>query len=358
MSGRLIALCTVLALGIFIFDLNIQLGFAGGVTYVVLVLLSLFSPQIGLGYLMAVTGSVLTVAGYFLSPPGGVVWVVLLNRGLALAVIWTTAILVHRYRLAVETTKIAEEALRRKEIDTEFSKLNVEHQRIVQIEKLSALGLMIGEIAHQINNPMVGVVNMAQLALRDGDQSENTKELLEDIQSAGEDCRAFLHQMMEFTKISCFDRKPTEMQRIIEETITLCRQSAKHPIPIDADLPEEPVLLEVDPILIRHALFNLISNAMQADETGPITVRLRSYLRAEDQVPGWKLVVSDKGPGISKTNIDKIFTPFFTTRASGTGLGLSLVQHVSILHGGEVRAANLPEGGAQFTFWLPDHRNS
>ena len=386
---HLIILIIIWAYGIFVFDLAIQLGFSGGVPYVLLVLLSLFSPQARFTYLTAAAASLLTILGYILSPPGGVLWVVFLNRGLALAVIWITAILVDQYRSTAKASKRAEKALReseaklrtvtekamdaiimidyetnilywnaaaekmfgypasevigrsmistmipekyhtpfrdsigklrktgkdaltghtfetmaqrkdgsefpvehalsaarisgkwvtvgimrditkrKEEMKTAFSRLDIEHQKIVQVEKLSAMGLMIGEIAHQINNPLVGVVNMAQLALREEKNSENTRELLEDIRDAGEDCRTFLQRMMEFTKVSCFDRKPTEMKSLIEETLVLCQQSATNASPMEADLPEEPVMLKVDPILIRHALFNLISNALQADKKG------------------------------------------------------------------------------------------
>ncbi len=356
-NAYLVISSILLAIGIFIMDLTIRLGFAGGVPYVALVLLSLFSTKVSLSYWMAVIGSLLTLIGYFFSSPGDQSTIVLLNRGLALAMIWITAILVHQYRSAIETKQLAEEALRQKEMNTAFSKLNAQNRQIVQIEKLSALGLMIGEIAHQINNPLVGVVNMAQLALREKNLSTDTKELLHDIQNAGEDCRDFLHQMMEFTKISCFDRKMTEIQSLVEETMTLCQHSAKNPLPITADMPKEPVRLQVDPILIRHALFNLISNAIQADENGSVTVRLRPHLSGEDEQAGWELLVEDKGPGIAEADFKKIFVPFFTTRTSGTGLGLPLVQHVAILHGGEVSANNLPEGGAQFTFWMSDQHD-
>ncbi|GEM_PF-6932072 len=352
-STALMILSVLLALGVFMLDLKIRLGFAGGVPYVVLVLLSLFSPKIILSYVMAVIASLLTIGGYFFSSLDGHDSIVLLNRGLALAMIWVTAVLVHRYRSAVETKQIAEAALRKKEMKTAFSKLNAQNRQIIQIEKLSSLGLMIGEIAHQINNPLVGVVNMAQLALREKDISADTKELLEDIRNAGEDCRDFLHHMMEFSKIACFDRKASKIQPLIEETIALCQHSAQNPFSITADLPEVPVWLSVDPVLMRHALFNLISNAMQADENGAITVRLRPQLGKKDEKPGWAILVEDKGPGIAEDNIEKIFIPFFTTRAGGTGLGLPLVQHVAVLHGGEVRVKNLPEGGAQFIFWLP-----
>jgi signal transduction histidine kinase len=86
-----------------------------------------------------------------------------------------------------------------------------QHSRILQLEKLSALGTMVGGIAHQLNNPLVGVVNMAQLAERETDNPQQTRELLGEIRRAGEDCHAFVRRMLEFSKVSCFDSKPTSM---------------------------------------------------------------------------------------------------------------------------------------------------
>ena len=90
-------------------------------------------------------------------------------------------------------------------------RLDTEHRRILQLEKLSALGTMVGGIAHQLNNPLVGVVNLAQLAEREADDPARTRELLGEIRSAGEDCRAFVKRMLEFSKVSCFESKPTPM---------------------------------------------------------------------------------------------------------------------------------------------------
>jgi signal transduction histidine kinase len=69
------------------------------------------------------------------------------------------------------------------------------------------------------------------------------------------------------------------------------------------------------------------------------------------------LSVADQGPGIPADDLDKIFTPFFTTRSEGTGLGLPVVQHVAMLHEGDISAVNCIDGGALFALWLPDTRN-
>lgn len=244
---------------------------------------------------------------------------------------------------------------RQHELEHKLLRLNTEHQRMLQVEKLSALGTMVGGIAHQLNNPLVGVVNMAQLADREADDPVRTRELLADIRSAGEDCHAFLHRMLEFSKVACFDSKPTPMGPLIDETVLLFRQTESRHLPVDIRLPEEAVVLCIDRILVRHALFNLLLNAAQATVgNGAIVIGLEREAEPGNGAPGWTLSVTDHGGGISPEVMDRIFVPFFTTRSDGTGLGLPVVQHVVLLHNGHVTASNQPGDGTRFAMWFPD----
>ncbi len=245
-----------------------------------------------------------------------------------------------------------------REIELQLAQVNTEHHKIVQVEKLSAMGLMVGEIAHQLNNPLAGVVNMAQLAEREIDDPERMKELLAEIASAGKDCHAFVRRMLDFTKLSSFEHKPTDMNHLIEETVSLFEESAGRDTRVIIEPAPDTPILDVDPVLIRHALFNLLSNAAQANPPGAtISVQLSEGERSEGHQPGWCLSVADQGPGIPADDLDKIFTPFFTTRSEGTGLGLPVVQHVAMLHEGDISAVNCIDGGALFALWLPDTRN-
>jgi signal transduction histidine kinase len=254
--------------------------------------------------------------------------------------------------------KVERGYLHQREIELRLAQVNTEHQKIVQVEKLSAMGLMIGEIAHQLNNPLAGVVNMAQLAAREADDPERVKELLAEIASAGKDCHAFVRRMLDFTKLSSFERKQTDMNHLIEETVSLFKESAGMDTTVVSELAPDTPTLDVDPVLIRHALFNLLSNAAQANPPGgTISVQLSRGERREGHERGWCLSVADQGQGIPADNLDKIFTPFFTTRSEGTGLGLPVVQHVAMLHEGEISAINSKDGGALFALWLPDTRN-
>jgi signal transduction histidine kinase len=214
------------------------------------------------------------------------------------------------------------------------------------------VGRTIGEIAHQINNPLVGVINMAQLAEREADDPVRVRQLLGEIRRAGKDCHAFLQRMLAFTRVSRSERRLTEVTALVRDTIALFQQSTdRHPA-VATDLPS-PVTLDIDPVLVRHALFNLLANAGQVNPPdGTITVQLKPAAGL-DRRPGWSLAVIDQGPGLTDAVQEKLFTPFFTTRPTGTGLGLAVVQHVAILHEGEATGGNYPGGGAIFALWLP-----
>ncbi|MDO9145653.1 ATP-binding protein [Rhodoferax sp.] len=243
---------------------------------------------------------------------------------------------------------------RQHDLEHQLLRVGTEHARILQIEKLSALGTMVGEIAHQLNNPLVGVVNLTQLAQRETGNPQRTRELLAEIRHAGQDCHAFIASMLRFAKVSKFECHPTDLAQVVEETVLMFRQTLRHQMPVELVFPEEKVVLLMDAILLRHALFNLLLNAAQAtDDESPVVISLQAQPHPETGAPGWRLAVRDHGKGIAPEILDKVFTPFFTTRHEGTGLGLPVVQHVALLHQGFVTVENLPEGGTQFAVWLP-----
>lgn len=280
-----------------------------------------------------------------------------LERGIRL--IWLATVLgglVLFFALAIFFRSLQRQKLDTERQVTELVSRQQQKERMIQMEKLSAIGLMVGEIAHQINNPLVGVLNMAQLAEREIGNPEHLKELLASIRRAGEDCRSFVKRMLEFTTLSSSDSdlQPTELRGLLKEAIALFHQSSGNRTRVSLEVPDRPVVLEVDPILLRHAVFNLLTNSMQAaTEPSEIVVRLAPATGDDGRSPGWRLSVIDNGPGIPEKTLDKVFTPFFSTRPDGTGLGLWVVQQVAILHGGTVRATNHPEGGAILALWLP-----
>jgi two-component system, NtrC family, sensor histidine kinase HydH len=236
-------------------------------------------------------------------------------------------------------------------ISSRFAKLSGEHQRLIQIEKFSAMGQMVTEIAHQLNNPLVGVVNLAELAEREAGDQPRLKELLGEVRSAGERCREYVQRVLRLGQVTRSEKQRVDLGQLARETVVFFQQSlGGHPAVV-VEAPAGPVTCEVDPVLIRDALFNLVHNATQADPHGPVVVSVTREER--DGAARCCLAVSDRGCGIPPAAAAKLFTPFFTTRPGGTGLGLSIAQHVAILHGGGISAQNRPDGGARFTIWIP-----
>ncbi len=240
---------------------------------------------------------------------------------------------------------------RQRQAESQLTKMTTDQQRLIQIEKLSAMGTLVSEIAHQLNSPLVGVVNLAELAEREADVPQRIRELLGDIRKAGDHCRNFIQRMLRFNQVARSEPQLIDLKATLQETISFLRQSvAAHPV-IDIECADAEVLLEADPVLIRHALFNVIHNAVLAGPDKPVTISLRA--EQTHGVSGWSLAIADAGPGLTPEAKTKLFTPFFTTRAEGTGLGLSVAQHIVLQHGGSIRAENRADGGAIFFIWLP-----
>lgn len=240
-------------------------------------------------------------------------------------------------------------------VGSKFEKFVADNKRLIQIEKLSAMGQMVTEIAHQLNNPLVGVINLAELAEREIGNQARVKVLLGQVRTAGEHCREYVQRMLGLSQLARSETQVTDLGRLVQETVVFFQQSlGQHPVAA-FEAPAEPISCEVDPVLIRNALFNLIHNAAQADPNGPILVSLTREQR--DGKLGYSLAISDRGSGIPPGAADKLFTPFFTTRADGTGLGLSIAQQIAVLHGGTISAENRPGGGACFTIWIPAKRD-
>ena len=244
---------------------------------------------------------------------------------------------------------------RQREAESRLSRLSSEHQRIVQLEKLSAVGMMIGEIAHQINNPLVGVVNLSELAERQSGNPAPTQALLQHIRQAGAHCSAFVQRMLDFTHLAAFQPQHCVLQEVISETVHLLNTTLQRHPEVTVDAPDAPIHAVVDPVLVRHALFNLLTNAVQASPPqGNVHVVVRPTAVDPSPGAGWAIDVLDEGTGIAPELMDKLFTPFFTTRPQGTGLGLAVCEHIAIVHGGTAKAHNRPGRGACFTLWLPE----
>lgn len=227
-------------------------------------------------------------------------------------------------------------------------------RQIIQMDKLSTLGALIGEIAHQINNPLVGVVNFAQLALKKMNKDHPMREEIETIKRAGMECKEIIQRLLTFSRQPSFEKASTDVNHLIDEGLALTeKQFDLNRITIVKNYGDlSPIMM--DATLMRQALFNIINNARESMTDGGRLTITTSTVNTIPKGDWVEIDISDTGIGIKEENLQKVFSPFFTTKSDGVGLGLAIAQDIIHRHQGEVMVKSSRVGvGTTFTIRLP-----
>jgi two-component system NtrC family sensor kinase len=223
-------------------------------------------------------------------------------------------------------------------------------RRLLQAEKMAAVGQLAGGVAHEINNPLGGILAFAQLMLQD-ERPETDKESLRLIQDAAVRAKRIVESLLRFSRRPREDeRGDVDLARVAEDALFLVQSQMKTgKVEVVRDL--APALAVGNGNLIQQILVNLLVNALQAvGDEGRITVSTGAA--ATGRV---RAVVSDDGPGVPPDLQGRIFEPFFTTKpeGQGTGLGLSICYRIAEEHGGSIHYEPAPGGGASFVVEIP-----
>ncbi len=230
--------------------------------------------------------------------------------------------------------------------------------KLLQTEKMAALGQLVSGIAHELNNPLTSIQGYAQLLLSRRLASDRSGDALRISQEA-ERAGRIVKNLLLFSRETKPERRPVNLAEVIERTLSLRAYELKlQNIAVELALdPHLPNLL-ADSAQLQQVVLNLIVNAEQAivlergEESRHGRIMIRTRRRAGDRIA---MEVSDDGPGISPEAVSRIFDPFFTTKPAGvgTGLGLSIVYGIIQAHGGEVSVESQPGHGATLTVELP-----
>ncbi len=241
------------------------------------------------------------------------------------------------------------------ELQAALREVEASQQRVIQGERLRALGELAGGVAHDFNNILAAIVGRAQLLLAHAEDPAQRRQL-QIIEQAAMDGARTVRRIQEFTRVRrARPFQSVDVNQIAEEVVEVTRsrwrdeahaQGLTYDIRIEAD-PVPPVA--ADPSELREALTNLLLNALDAmPRGGHVTVQTR--VEGEHVV----CVVSDTGIGMIEEVRRRVFDPFFTTKVEkGTGLGLSLVYGIVTRHGGEIDVRSRPSEGSVFTIRLP-----
>ncbi|WP_300672858.1 ATP-binding protein [Desulfoluna sp.] len=233
--------------------------------------------------------------------------------------------------------------------------LNVTQLQLLQAEKMSSLGKLAAGVAHQINNPLGGIVLFARLLLEEYELPEEAQQDIKRILRDASRCRDTVRELLEFARQTQKAMSPLDINRAISRTLYLLEsQTIFHNIEIRSEL--DPTLPHVmaDGQQMNHLFMNIILNAADAmGNEGVLTVRTGVT------GIGWVFAeVVDTGIGIPEALLKRIFDPFFTTKEAGegTGLGLSLAYGIVESHGGTLTAFNNEGEGATFRVEIPRPR--
>ncbi len=225
--------------------------------------------------------------------------------------------------------------------------------RIQRSERLAMVGQLAAGVAHELNNPMQGIVAYAMLLREEMAETDARREMVDQIVTQAERCTKIVRSLLDFARQRPSESRPTDINKLITDTLALVeRQALFHNVRVERQLGPDVPLITVDPAQIQQVLMNLVINAVEAmDGEGTLTVGTR--LRAGGSMV--EIVVSDTGHGISPENLDRIFVPFFTTKEEthGVGLGLAISYRIVRDHGGAITVESEVGKGTTFAVRLP-----
>jgi signal transduction histidine kinase len=234
---------------------------------------------------------------------------------------------------------------------SDLTELTALQKQVRLKESLAALGEMSAGIAHEFKNALAIISGYAQMIRSEA----GAADMAESAAKIEEETRALTHVVTEFLRFArplAVAHENVLLAPLVERVVTEVREVQPG---VEISLEGEFAEVTGDEDLLRQALRNLVRNAAEAagEGAGPGRVVVSGSLEDAAGQRVQRIAVADNGPGITPQDLPKVFVPFFTTKADGTGLGLAVVQKIALQHGGGVEARNRPEGGAEFMLWLP-----
>ncbi len=229
-------------------------------------------------------------------------------------------------------------------------------------EKLASVGLLASGVAHELNNPLTGILTFSHLLRQKMPDKSPDAEDMDLVIRETKRCAAIIKRLLDFAREKHPEKKFNDINQVIEDTVRIVERPAHlRDIEITLDLDRSLPLIWIDADQIKQVIMNMVVNAQHAvEEKGNITIMTRSTMHARpgaaaEPVPMVEISIVDTGCGIPEKNLRRIFDPFFTSKdvGKGTGLGLSVSHGIVEAHGGLIDVQSKVSEGSTFRVYLP-----
>jgi two-component system NtrC family sensor kinase len=241
--------------------------------------------------------------------------------------------------------------------------LRVAEAEVAQGEKLASVGLLASGIAHELNNPLTGVLTFTSLLRKKMEEGSPDAEDLDLVIRETKRCASIIRRLLDFAREKVPVKGFFNLNQLIEDTVRFIdRPASLRNIKITTDLDSDLPQVWGDADLIKQVILNILVNAQQAiEDQGNITVESRRYIAKApakagvEPLPMVEIAIKDTGCGIPEANLQRIFDPFFTSKevGKGTGLGLSVSYGIVKAHGGGIKVESVVGVGTTFRIYFP-----
>ncbi|MBL8793528.1 MAG: hypothetical protein JNM56_06470 [Planctomycetia bacterium] len=234
-------------------------------------------------------------------------------------------------------------------VEAVAQRLQQEQRKVLHAQQLTAVGQLATSVAHEVRNPLTAIQMLVESALRSQNRKPLNLDDLRVIHREVERLEQTVQHFLDFARLPTPQRSPCDLRDAVGRAVELIQPRARQQhVEIVQELPAEPCIADVDRNQLHTVLVNLCINALDAMPRGG-----RLEVRLQTSAHRFRLTVADTGTGIPDAMLEQLFTPFASSKPTGTGLGLCMSQRIVEEHGGSISAGNRAGGGACLTITLP-----
>ena len=226
-------------------------------------------------------------------------------------------------------------------------------RKIMESDRLALIGQLSANVAHELNNPLQGIVTYSHLLLETNNCDPSVKSNLQKIVNQANRCRDIIRGLLDFSRQRKPDKMLCDINIMLKDCLSLLENQALfHNVEIITHLDNQLPMVVVDPSQIERVFINMVINAAEAMEG---IGRLLLISRLDSQAENIEIEITDTGNGIEEADLDRIFDPFFTTKETGHGVGLGLAISYGIIkeHKGSIAVSSQVGIGTTFVIRLP-----